>query len=266
MNSKELILTIAKYFHNAGYDLFEVGGYVRDSILGYDPADIDLATNAKPEVTVSMLVETKLGAVHQLNVEHATVGLYVGENKIEVTTYRKRSDRRIKDIPVMAFAETIQEDLYYRDFTVNSIARDPLNHYIVDPYDGLSDLRKGVIRCVRDTYSHYIEDPLRMLRAIRLAAQLGFDMRATPFYPELMERIPPERIGEELCKMLLLDGAAGCIRVLYDYGLIKYVVPDMLNLFIDQGKNHSKNAFEHTLGFSGKPQSMIRGQTIWHSD
>lgn len=242
----ELIKKIAKKFEASNWQLFEVGGYVRDSILGRESYDIDLATNAKPEV-VKELVE-EFGSIYSLHPHFGTVGLIVGKQLIEITTYRSEVYDLDSRKPRVTFGNNIVDDLSRRDFTVNAMARHPLTGGIIDPFGGIKDIEAKVIRCVGKDEDRFNEDPLRMMRAVRLACQLNFRMEVRITRPERLKIVSNERIRDEFIKILLSLKPGFGVRRLCSLGMMEYIFPEVVHLKnIEQGKYHIKDAFHHSL-------------------
>lgn len=243
---EEVIKRITKKFNKAGYELFEVGGHVRDSILGRESYDIDLTTSAKPEVTKSLIND--FGSVYNIGEKFGTIGLVIGEQLIEITTYRSEVYASDSRKPNVVFGNSLVDDLSRRDFTINAIARNPLTGGIVDPFGGVKDLEAKVIRCVGNDDERFSEDPLRMMRAVRFACQLGFRMEVRVSHPERLRLVSNERIRDELNKIMLSLKPGFGVRRLCSMGLMERIFPEVMNLKnIEQGKNHIKDAFHHSL-------------------
>jgi len=241
-----MIQKIAKIFKENGYELFEVGGHVRDSILDIESHDIDLTTNATPQ-EVKRLVNS-LGSVYNLGLPFGTVGLVVNKQVIEITTYRNEIYDNDSRKPTVTFSNSLIEDLSRRDFTINAIARCPLTGKIINPFGGIDDIKSQVIRCVGNDDDRFNEDPLRMMRAVRFACQLGFRLDVTINNPSRLKIISKERIRDELIKILLSEQPGFGIRRLCSLGLMEYILPEVMNLRnIEQGKHHIKDAFYHSL-------------------
>lgn len=191
-----------------GYEAYAVGGCIRDSLLGREPGDWDITTSATPEETKALFRKT-----FDTGIEHGTVTVLMGEEGFEVTTYRidgKYEDgRHPKEV---CFTRNLREDLLRRDFTINAMAYNETEG-LVDIFGGISDLKKGVIRCVGDAGERFAEDALRILRGIRFAAQLGFEIdedtkQGMSALAPTLEKISAERIQVELIKMLVSDRPA----------------------------------------------------------
>jgi poly(A) polymerase len=189
-----------------------------------------------------------------------TIGLNVNGHTIEVTTYRKEVYPSDSRKPEVVFGNSLEEDLSRRDFTINAIAREPLTGTVVDPFGGLIDMKKKIIKVVGGN-ERFDEDPLRMLRAIRFACELGFALDVRIEHPERLEIISKERIREELNRILLSKRAAYGWRKLCQTGLIYHVVPEFMDLKnIQQGKNHIKDAYEHSLLVLHKGSKLDEGE------
>lgn len=240
------ITRIARKFNSAGYELFEVGGHVRDSLLGRESNDIDLTTNARPDVVKSLVKE--FGSVWDTGEKFGTVGLRIGEQIIEITTYRYEVYLSDSRKPKVSFGNSLIDDLSRRDFTINAIARNPLTGGIIDPFGGVNDIKARIIRCVGNDEDRFNEDPLRMMRAIRLACQLGFRMEVSVNHPERLKIVSNERIRDEFTKIILSLKPGFGVRRLCSMKLMDHIIPEFVNLKnIEQGKNHIKDVFHHSL-------------------
>lgn len=216
-----------------GHSVHIVGGCVRDSLLGISPKDWDIATSMKPDVIVEVF--KNLGyTVVPTGIKHGTVTIVIDGEHFEVTTYRKDgeySDGRRPDEVV--FTHLIEEDLARRDFTINAMACN--ENGLVDPFDGLHDLQAKIIRAVGSPSDRFKEDGLRMLRAIRFSATLGFDIAPSTYHAicencHLLNQISVERKREELYKILLSDSAHYGVRHLISTGLMDYIIPEISNM------------------------------------
>ena len=187
----------------AGYEACPVGGCVRDLLLGRAPGDWDIATSARPEAVTARFERTV-----PTGLKHGTVTVLLGGMALEVTTFRGESgysDGRHPDR--VTFGVGLREDLARRDFTINAMALAP-DGSVLDPFGGRADLARRLIRCVGEPERRFTEDALRMLRAVRFAAQLGFSLEARTAAAlascaPLLERVSGERIRAELEKTLL---------------------------------------------------------------
>jgi poly(A) polymerase/tRNA nucleotidyltransferase (CCA-adding enzyme) len=236
----------------AGFEAYLVGGCVRDMLVDREPKDWDVATNAKPEEM------QKLFPNHVYENEFGTVGVKTESEDptlkvVEATTYRiegKYSDQRHPD--EVRFAKDIEEDLSRRDFTVNAMAMN-LKGKIIDPFDGQKDLKAAIIRTVGKPEERFSEDPLRLMRAVRFAMQLDFEIelatrRAIEKLSRELEVIAKERVRDELSKMLMTPRAAKGIILLEELGLLQFILPELREgLGVGQNKHHVYTVFEHNV-------------------
>jgi len=245
MEMNDLINKIAEKFNKEGYELYEVGGRVRDAFLNRESHDVDLTTNAHPDKIKELLDE--FGSIYTVGEEFGTIGLNVGGQTVEVTTYRKEVYPTNSRKPSVVWGDNINDDLARRDFTINALARNPLTGNIIDLFNGMDDMSKKLIKVVGGD-ERFDEDPLRMLRAVRLACELGFSLDVKIEHPERLQIVSKERIREELNRILLSNRASYGFRKLCQTGLIYYVAPEFMDLkHMAQGKNHTKDAYEHSL-------------------
>lgn len=209
-----------------GYDAYIVGGCVRDAILGKVPNDWDITTSAKPEEVKALFHKTV-----DTGIVHGTVTVIINHEGYEVTTYRIDGEYQDGRHPnSVEFTSNLVEDLKRRDFTINAMAYNSVTG-LVDAFDGIGDLKKGMIRCVGNPLERFEEDALRMLRCIRFSAGLGFEIEAGTWnaiqklVPNI-EKISKERIQVELDK-LLLSGQPEKIAYVYETGLSKYMFTEL---------------------------------------
>ncbi len=240
--------TIIEKLAAAGFESYVVGGCVRDMIMGRTPADWDITTSARPEDVKKIFRRTI-----DTGIEHGTVTVMFGKTGYEVTTYRtdgKYADHRHPTEVI--FAPTLEEDLKRRDFTINAMAYNPTEG-IIDLYGGKADIESGTIRCVGDPMERFEEDALRMLRGIRFAGQLGFDIEkntldAITAKASTIEYVSAERIQVEISK-LITSGGADKLRLAYETGLSEYFLPE-LNKMMEAEQNtphHMYTVGEHSL-------------------
>ena len=241
---KEIIETL----EGAGFEAFAVGGCVRDAVIGRIPADWDITTSAMPEEVKALFTRTI-----DTGIQHGTVTVMVDHVGYEVTTYRIDGEyedaRHPKEV---SFTSNLVEDLKRRDFTINAMAYND-RAGIVDEFDGIGDLEKGVIRCVGNPLDRFGEDALRMLRAVRFSAQLGFDIdeatkEAIVALAPNLEKISAERIQVELVK-LLTSNHPDYLRVAYETGITAVVLPEFDAIMNCDQKDalHEESVGEHTL-------------------
>ena len=232
-----------------GYDGYIVGGCVRDSLLGRTPNDWDITTNATPEQMKVCFGDFR---VIETGIRHGTLTVIIDGMQLEITTYRNDGEYLDNRHPVqVTFSEHIEDDLSRRDFTVNAMAYHP-KRGLVDLFGGKEDLQAKIIRAVGDAKTRFEEDGLRILRAIRFAAVLNFEIeedtaKAIRDCKNLLSGIAAERIREELCKLICGRGA---VRILRDYiDVIAVFLPELERCvgFEQNTKYHCYDVFEHTL-------------------
>ncbi|RLB59226.1 MAG: polynucleotide adenylyltransferase [Deltaproteobacteria bacterium] len=233
----------------AGYEAFPVGGAVRDLLLGRRSADWDVTTNARPEQTGKLFAHTV-----PTGLQHGTVCVLVGRQAVEVTTYRGDigySDGRHPDQVV--FLDSLAEDLKRRDFTINAMALDLDSGRIIDPFGGRRDLRRRLIRAVGDADKRFAEDGLRPLRAVRFAGVLDFSIEKKTFAAidrarDTFRQVAPERIQQELVKMLAARRADRAVELLRKSGLLAEILPELLpGVGFAQNSFHRHDVYRHTL-------------------
>ncbi|MEA1926239.1 MAG: HD domain-containing protein [Patescibacteria group bacterium] len=254
-----IIKTVNKAFKNAGFEAFLVGGCVRDILEGKIPKDWDITTNAVPEETLKIFpdgkYENNFGTV--LVPEKYISGEEDGKEIIEITTYRMESpysDKRHPDS--VQFAKTLKEDLSRRDFTINAIALEIQEddkyddrRNIVDEFGGIEDLRDKKIRAVGDPWERFSEDALRMMRAVRFAVQLGFEIEPETFKAIKqnagnLKLISKERIRDELVKIICSNQPGKGIELCVELGLMEYIIPEILDTIgIKQNRHHYHGPF-----------------------
>jgi poly(A) polymerase len=249
---------LGEVFAAAGTPLYLVGGPVRDALLGRPIHDVDLTTPAPPDSIRKLAGRVRPDAVYDVGAKFGTIGLIFRngeeEGRIEITTYRTEQYVDGTRKPMVEFGASLEEDLARRDFTMNAIAQDVLSGEVFDPFGGWADIADRLIRAVGDPAARFEEDPLRLLRAVRFAAQLGFRIEqetreAIVAHAAALERISRERIAEELNKILVSDRAALGIRLATDLGLMQFAIPEVLPMRgVSQRPLHHKDVFEHTLG------------------
>lgn len=256
---QNIVKEIAIKFAKNNLELWEVGGHVRDSLIGRESHDHDLTTNANPQEIKKLLDE--FGSVYTVGEQFGTIGLRANGLTIEVTTFRKEVYHNTSRKPTVVFGTSLKEDVARRDFTINAIARNPLTGEVVDHFKGREDIAQKVIRCVGKDEDRFDEDPLRMLRAIRFACQLNFTLRVNITKPERIATVSKERIRDEVLKILLTPKASFGIEKMCSTGLMQYIIPEFIALkHIEQGKNHIKDAYAHSL------LVLRKGSKIDHAD
>ncbi|WP_018970586.1 CCA tRNA nucleotidyltransferase [Rubritalea marina] len=221
---------IAKTIQSAGHTCYFTGGCVRDALLGKSPKDYDIASSATPQQLLKLFPKAdSIGA-------HFGVILvkYKGEG-YEVATFRKDGDYGDHRRPDSVCFSSPEEDAARRDFTINGLFQDPHTGEVIDYVDGLADLKAGLIRAIGDPVERFNEDALRLIRAIRFATQLGFQIEESTWnaigsHADLLEQIAVERIQQEFSKIITSPNRATGLRLLVDSGLIRWIVPEVLEL------------------------------------
>jgi poly(A) polymerase len=248
---------LSELFAAAGYELALVGGPVRDVFLRRQSGDIDLTTDAPPD-RILALVEDWADKVWEIGIDFGTVGLRKGSSTFEITTYRSESYDRTSRKPDVIYGSSLEDDLARRDFTVNAMAARLPGHQLVDPFGGLADLQAKVLRTPGPPEASFTDDPLRILRAARFTAQLGFTVTGEVQHAmrDLAGLLSPpkvsdERIEGELTKLLLSPlpgGPAAGIRLLVDTGVADQVLPEIPRLRLETDEHHRhKDVYEHSL-------------------
>ncbi len=245
---------LAARFTAAGYRLYLVGGSVRDALLGRDVSDLDFTTDARPEAVLALL-SGWAEAVWDTGIAFGTVGARRRGQTVEITTFRADAYDRVTRNPVVAFGETIADDLVRRDFTVNAMALELTGEArrFVDPHAGLAALAAGVLDTPATPEESFADDPLRMLRAARFVAQLGLTpaprvVAAMTAMAGELSRITRERVQAELSKLMLGAHPRRGIELMVETGLAEDVLPEVpaMQLAIDEWMQH-KDVYTHSL-------------------
>ena len=226
----ESVTAVLKTLSDASYPAYVVGGSVRDAVMGLMPNDFDIATSASPQQVTALFSATH--RVIETGLKHGTVTVMCACGPVEITTFRLDGDyldgRRPQSV---TFAPALDMDLQRRDFTVNAFAYRP-GEGVLDYFDGLTDIRRKVIRCIGDAEKRFSEDALRILRALRFAAKLDFDIapetaQALVKLRLLLDKISAERICAELMKMFATPYAARLAHLLSDYrAVMTQILPE----------------------------------------
>lgn len=244
----ESVSYIISQLEGAGFEAYAVGGCVRDSILGREPDDWDITTSAAP-----LQVKKLFNRTIDTGIQHGTVTVMLEREGFEVTTYRVDGEyedsRHPKDVK---FTSSLIEDLKRRDFTINAIAYNDKNG-LVDEFGGQADLDRGIIRCVGEAMERFAEDALRIMRAVRFSAQLGFNIEAgtAGAVVELADRlknISAERIQTELVK-LATSPNPDYIKIAYDLGITRVILPELDDAFgtLQNNPHHMYTVGEHII-------------------
>jgi len=270
----ENVLKVYKKLEENGFEVFLVGGSVRDLLLGRSVKDWDLTTNAKPQEISNIFKDS----FYDNN--FGTVGIPSVIDKkahvIEITTYRTESTYNDNRHPEsVTWGRSIEEDLQRRDFTINAIAMRS-NGEIIDPYNGKKDLQDKILRAVGDANSRFKEDALRLLRAVRISTQLKFDIEEKTLQKisedaHLIEHVSFERIKTETLRILLCENAYEGIMLLKETGLLQYIIPELLEgVDISQkrpGRHHTEDVFTHnvlSLKFCPSKDPIVKFATLIH--
>jgi poly(A) polymerase len=246
-------LDLGETFARAGHELHLVGGPVRDALLGRPYDDLDFATDARPE-RVLEIVTPLSSATWTTGIEFGTVGAQIGGLRCEITTFRADRYDRTSRNPEVVYGTSLEDDLRRRDFTMNAMAVSVTDERVfIDPFGGLADLARGMLRTPGTPHDSFADDPLRMLRAARFVATLGVSIApevdaALREMTSELRRITPERVQVELTKLLLGQAPRRGLEVLVDTGLADIVLPELpaLRMAADEHGQH-KDVYAHTL-------------------
>lgn len=251
----------------AGYEAYAVGGCIRDSILGRDPNDWDITTSARPEEMKKLFPRTV-----DTGIRHGTVTILMDQEGFEVTTYRidgvYEDGRHPKEV---TFTASLKEDLRRRDFTINAMAYNDRTG-LVDVFGGMRDIEQGVIRCVGRAEERFTEDALRMLRAVRFSAQLGYEIEegtreAIRELAPNLKLISAERIQAELVKLVTSDHP-DYLRIAYETGITEQILPEF-DLCMETPQNNPHHCYsvgEHILHSMAEvePDKVLRLGMLFH--
>ncbi len=273
----DIIITLAEAFRAQHKQLYMVGGTVRDVLLHREQSnDADLATDAHPDEIKRLVAPTQPTAVILVGERFGTVRLHYGNDIIEITTFRSERYNPESRKPEVCFGTVLEDDLLRRDFTINAMARDPLNGHIIDLFGGRQDLEAHILRAVgNEPDKRFDEDPLRLLRAVRFAAQLDFTIepetrssivRSAP----KLQKISRERIRDEMNKLLVSPHPAKGLDLLVELGLMEWIIPEILELRgVTQQQLrpvHSKDVYAHVLRVveRSSPRLVTRWAALLH--
>lgn len=247
------IAKVAEGLRSASFEAYLVGGCVRDLLLGKEPKDWDITTDADPKQIQAAFPDSFYEN------EYGTVGVKTGSEDprlaiVEVTPYRTESGYSNKRHPdKVEFGTSLSGDLARRDFTVNAIALDESKGHIVDPYEGQKDIKDKIIRAVGNPSERFSEDALRMLRAVRFVAELGFGIEgataaAISENSKHLSHVSRERVRDELTRVLNSDKPMDALVLAQRLGLLEYIAPDLVRgVGVEQNQAHSYDVFEHLM-------------------
>ncbi|MBW3588046.1 MAG: CCA tRNA nucleotidyltransferase [Actinobacteria bacterium] len=249
-----IALDLAREFSAASRKVWLVGGWVRDALLGNaDEADLDFATEARPQEILAILKKWSTGKVWTTGLEFGTVGAQKGDKRVEVTTFRREVYREESRNPEVTFADDLETDLSRRDFTMNALAIAVPEVSVVDPFGGLADLAGGRIRTPLDPHISFSDDPLRMLRAFRFSSTLGFEVdesivQAVSEMHQRLQIVSSERVRDEFSKLLMGKRPSRALFLTTESGLAGEFLPELPALKLEQDPIHRhKDVFMHTL-------------------
>jgi len=260
--------SIASRLQAAGLRAWIVGGCTRDLLLGRPVHDWDLATDARPDQVVELFRR-----VIPTGIQHGTVTVMLGRSGYEVTTLRGEgaySDGRHPDS--VTFVGDLVEDLARRDFTINAIALDPRTGEVTDPFQGQDDLRARSLRAVGEPERRFSEDGLRLMRAARFSAVLGFEIEPATFAAmsatvQTLEKVSQERVRDELLKTLQAARPSIGLEVMRLSGILRVVLPELLPMHgCAQNRYHAYDVWDHTLAVvdSLRPDPVLRLAALLH--
>ncbi|MCF8549927.1 MAG: CCA tRNA nucleotidyltransferase [Pontimonas sp.] len=252
VTSDEPIAGISRAFQAAGHELALVGGPVRDAFLGRPLNDLDFTTSARPE-EIEKIIAPLATAVWDVGRAFGTIAAQCGDMTVEITTYRADTYDGASRKPEVEFGDTLEGDLFRRDFTMNAMALTLPGLVLVDPCEGLNDLLAGVLRTPIAPEESFRDDPLRMMRGARFTSQLGVSVHPdtreamVALAPRLAE-ISAERVRDELVRTLSTDNPRPGIELLVDTGLAEVALPELPALRLESDEHaHHKDVYEHTL-------------------
>lgn len=239
-------------FNRAGHAISLVGGSVRDALRGRLGTDLDFTTSARPH-DIERCLEGWVDARWDVGRDFGTIGARSGQWQLEITTYRSDAYGPASRKPEVAFGDNVVGDLRRRDFTVNAMALSLPEREFIDPFGGLQDLARGVIRTPSTAEESFTDDPLRMMRAARFVAQLGFTVSpgvvaAMRSMTDRIDIVSAERVRDELVKLVLADQPRLGLMLLVETGLADRVVPELPALRLERDEHHRhKDVYEHSL-------------------
>ncbi len=243
---------LGRRFAAAGHELALVGGPVRDALLRRPGHDLDFTTDAHPQ-RILEIIEGWADAVWTIGIDFGTVGMRKGSYQLEITTYRSETYDPKSRKPDVSYGTSLRDDLARRDFAVNAMAARLPGHEFVDPFGGLADLRGRLLRTPGRPEDSFDDDPLRMMRAARFAAQLGFTVApevvgAMTAMADRIKIVSAERVRDELSKLVCGAHPRDGLALLVETGLADHVLPELpkLRLEIDEHHRH-KDVYDHSL-------------------
>jgi tRNA nucleotidyltransferase (CCA-adding enzyme) len=269
------VRALARRLRERGYEAHLVGGGVRDMLLGRPPADFDLATDARPDRVLEIFGHS---FAIPTGLQHGTVTVLTGPDPatrrpVEVTTFRGEGayvdGRRPSSV---TYVSSLGEDLSRRDFTMNAVALEPDTGAITDPFEGRADMARKLIRAVGDPLARFREDGLRPMRAVRQAAQLGFDVEEATLAAieptlDVFRKVSAERVRDEMLKLLAAPRPSLGLELMRRTGLLGEVLPEMLeSVGCTQNRFHKHDVYGHTLAVvdATKGDAIVRLGALLH--
>ena len=252
MGAEPALVDLGRRFAEAGHELAIVGGPVRDALMGRVGQDWDLTTDALPE-QIEAVIDGWTDAMWDVGREFGTIAMRRGEAHIEITTYRSDEYDPTSRKPQVRFGDTLEGDLSRRDFAINAMAvRLPSGDFI-DNFGGVADLAAGVVRTPVAAGISFGDDPLRMMRAARFVAQLGFTahpevVTAMTAMADRLDIVSAERVRDELVKLVCAEHPVDGLRLLVETGLAEHMLPELPALVLERDEHHRhKDVYEHSL-------------------
>jgi len=252
LDEKPFLKDVSISYAEAGFEIYLVGGAVRDGILGIETKDFDFTTNARPEDSLKILHKNGYKTT-EIGKAFGTVETIIDECSVHITTYREDTYDKDSRKPEVKTSKDLDTDLSRRDFTINAVAYDINKNEIIDPYSGLKDLSDGVIRTPDSPDISFSDDPLRMLRACRFISTHGLTPNNNVFEAisknlERIEIVSIERIRDELTKLLTGENPSLGIKAFVESGLSQLIMPELNELKIEvDPKHHHKDVYQHTM-------------------
>ena len=252
LDEKPFLKELSNLYAKNGFQIYLVGGAVRDGILGIETKDFDFTTSASSEDSIKMLNKNDYKTT-EIGRAFGTIETTVGDYSIHITTYREDKYNKDSRKPEIKTSGELETDLSRRDFTVNAIAYDINNSEIIDPHGGLKDLSEGLIRTPDTADISFSDDPLRMLRACRFVSTHGFTpnnelFKAISKNVERIEIVSTERIRDEFTKLLTGKEPSLGLKAFVESGLSELIMPELNELKIEvDPKHHHKDVYEHTM-------------------
>ena len=228
MTAREAAVDLARRLTAAGHEALFAGGCVRDKLLGQEPKDYDIATSARPEEVLKLFPSANEVGAH--------FGVVIAKHKgqhVEIATFRTDGSYKDGRRPETVTFSTPQEDAQRRDFTINGLFEHPESGEVIDHVGGMADLREGLLRAIGNPLARFTEDGLRLLRAVRFSATMGFEIEpqtraAIHECAPLLNRISPERIRDEFSKILICPHRRRGVEILVETGLMLHIIPEFM--------------------------------------